>query len=273
MADSRSWRIGPKCFASDSKFFSIVQAAWHPLSATSSHLLILTSNGILRMFNVSVDVDEPEQWQVTRSDTFGTAEPSRKGFGPNMEEYEAVGFSLGALHDGGGWGCLTVTAVLASGDTVGVCPVLPNEASLSIDWLRGTLEATTTEWKAAETDQTDSRQLGKYYWMKRYLEELMDCHRDASSVYYRPLRHGQSEIQPALSILECLQLLPSDTTSQKASLQRTEFAQDTLFVAFDHTVFQVQLELFQYLDDVSFLPQLDQAGPSLTRQLVDTGDQ
>ncbi len=55
-----SFVIGKRYYADDS-FHVNVKATWHHLSNTLSHLLILSSNGVVRMFDVITDIDEPEQ--------------------------------------------------------------------------------------------------------------------------------------------------------------------------------------------------------------------
>lgn len=68
----KSWWVGKSIYGGcsvegdqdTSSGSRIVKVAWHPLSATNSHLLVLSSNGILRMFNVSVDLEEAEQTYV-----------------------------------------------------------------------------------------------------------------------------------------------------------------------------------------------------------------
>jgi hypothetical protein len=53
--ENRRYEVGLKYF----KVSKIIQIEWHPLS--DSHLMVLTSNGILRMFNVEKDIEDPEQ--------------------------------------------------------------------------------------------------------------------------------------------------------------------------------------------------------------------
>ena len=60
---STSWFVGANIYSKPENG-RICKIAWHPLSSTNSHLLVLSSNGILRMFNLAQDIEEPEQTYV-----------------------------------------------------------------------------------------------------------------------------------------------------------------------------------------------------------------
>lgn len=77
------------------------------------------------------------------------------------------------------------------GDVVSLCPVLPNEFSVSRDWLRETLQWSRDEWAALDGGEgvssldedtgyggSDTKQ---YYWMCRYLEEIMGIDENGNS--------------------------------------------------------------------------------------------
>ena len=60
-----------------------------------------------------------------------------------------------------------------------LCPVLPNEFSVSRDWIRETLQWSRDEWAALDGEGVDEdtghggSDTKQYYWMCRYLEEIM----------------------------------------------------------------------------------------------------
>ena len=92
----------------------ILQLAWHPLSASGTDLLVLSSDGLLCIFDLSASPEDPEQtFDLTRS---GSQFPSflhsknRRGiFSAETREREVVSFTIGAACDDG-WSPLTVYA-------------------------------------------------------------------------------------------------------------------------------------------------------------------
>ncbi|KAJ3275352.1 hypothetical protein HDV01_000644 [Terramyces sp. JEL0728] len=145
----------------------IVKIMWHPFSATYSHLLVLVSSGILYLFDVAKDTQNPEQ-------TFHFIEHFQsKGtvFGANLDEFETTTFTIGEYSSPNcGWTCLTVYAMLKSGDLVSVTPVLPNSTNIPLEWIKATFDKTVLDWEK----ETDVKQEIQYYWTHRWLNELLE---------------------------------------------------------------------------------------------------
>ena len=59
-SSTNCWFVGSTIYSKPDNG-KICKILWHPLSSTNSHLLVLSSNGILRMFNLAQDIEEPEQ--------------------------------------------------------------------------------------------------------------------------------------------------------------------------------------------------------------------
>ena len=100
---------------------------WHPWGEHASSLLVLTTDALLREYNIADDAQEP-----TQTLSFITASPkpaasaSRRGFSADDDEDEkAVGMVIGG---GGGWGPLTVMGLMRNGDVRAICPFLPSKA-------------------------------------------------------------------------------------------------------------------------------------------------
>ncbi|KAM0750009.1 hypothetical protein T439DRAFT_381540 [Meredithblackwellia eburnea MCA 4105] len=99
---------------------SISSALFHPYSPTSSSLLLLTSDGNLREYDISQDASEPLQTL-----SFGAPRGRKGGFSAyDEEEGRAVGLALG---EGRGWEALTVFVLLGNGDLKAACPFLPSK--------------------------------------------------------------------------------------------------------------------------------------------------
>jgi hypothetical protein len=178
-----SFVLGSKYYHHD-KYNKIVKILWHPLSATHSHLLVLSSNGILRMFNVIQNVEEPEQTYYFCS-MDEDIKKKKSGFGANLDELEATSFCLGPYTGvGSGWSALTVCGLLKSGDVVTLCPVVPNQSTLPYAWAQRTLELTLSEWKETK----DRLKSSQFYWTQKWLEEVLSQESNGLQVN-RPLRH------------------------------------------------------------------------------------
>ncbi len=105
----------------------MASVVWHPWGDEASSLLVLTTDSLLREYNIADDAQEP-----TQTLSFITASPkpsassARRGFSADDEEGEkAVGMVIAG---GGGWGPLTVMGLMRNGDIRAICPFLPSKA-------------------------------------------------------------------------------------------------------------------------------------------------
>ncbi|KAJ1736219.1 hypothetical protein LPJ61_000003 [Coemansia biformis] len=122
----------------------VVDVLWHPLSTTSSHLLTLQANGSVKIFDVSEDVDTPEQ---TLS-LFSASSAAGVGFAMS----QAVSFCMGSPTSVG-WSRATVYVLTNTGELYSLCPVLPQLCTIEQGWAEGLLETAeldVREWQAEE---------------------------------------------------------------------------------------------------------------------------
>lgn len=119
----------------------VVDVLWHPMSTSDSHLLVLQANGVVKIFDVSEDVDTPEQ---TLS-LFGTS--------GSFSMAQAVSFCLGTPVSAAGWQRVTLYVLTATGELYSMCPVLPRKCCVGREWMESLLEAAqmdVREWQAEE---------------------------------------------------------------------------------------------------------------------------
>uniref|UniRef100_A0A7I4E0B5 Nucleoporin Nup88 n=1 Tax=Physcomitrium patens TaxID=3218 RepID=A0A7I4E0B5_PHYPA len=90
----------------------ILQVEWHPYSDT--HLGVLSTDGVLRLFDLSLDVEEAEQEYHLQAEL-----PARPGSHPLAR---AVGFAFGGEHL---WDRFTVFILFSNGSIYVLCPVVP----------------------------------------------------------------------------------------------------------------------------------------------------
>nr|GAT54001.1 predicted protein [Mycena chlorophos] len=120
--DCKSLQIGQFYHAAKGSA-RIAKIQWHPWGEAGSTLMVMTEDGKLREYDISVDAEEPQQvlWFV----------PERKSkafLAEDASEREVASFSLGQGQ--ADWGPLTVYAVMKSGDVYAMCPYMPKNASI-----------------------------------------------------------------------------------------------------------------------------------------------
>ncbi|ORZ26791.1 nuclear pore component-domain-containing protein [Lobosporangium transversale] len=99
----------------------IVKVLWHPLSKGYSHVLVLTHDSLLRMYDVAVNPDEPEQ-------VFSFSEAAQSSGTYGVDTDNAASFCFGSKHSP--WGQLSVYCLTQWGDIYMMCPVLPSTCLL-----------------------------------------------------------------------------------------------------------------------------------------------
>ncbi|OBZ88612.1 Nucleoporin nup82 [Choanephora cucurbitarum] len=125
--DCRTLSVGTQYY--DRSKNAVVQVEWHPLSATRTHLVVLGDDSILRIFDVSVDISEPEQSFDLSPAIQKPKDQPKIGFSldddDNTDE-DAVAFTLGnASTATSGWESFTIFYTLRSGHIYALCPVIP----------------------------------------------------------------------------------------------------------------------------------------------------
>ncbi|KAJ2084180.1 hypothetical protein H4R24_000253 [Coemansia sp. RSA 988] len=126
----------------------VVDVLWHPLSTSDSHLLVLQANGIVKLFDISEDVDTPEQTMSL----FGASSAGGAGFAVSR----AVSFCTGSPTSAG-WSRVTVYVLTNTGEVYSLCPVLPRRCSVDQEWLGDLLETAeldVREWQAEEYENS-----------------------------------------------------------------------------------------------------------------------
>lgn len=107
----------------------ITKVEWHPLGEGNTSLFVLTSDGILREFDPTVDAEEPLQ-------SFSFIQKKKKGNTFKMDDEdstEAVSFAFGCgnrnatgARGNSDWTPLTVYGLMRNGDIFALCPVCPS---------------------------------------------------------------------------------------------------------------------------------------------------
>ncbi|KAL1336849.1 hypothetical protein HN51_031268 [Arachis hypogaea] len=108
----RTIAVGPETYSSGSNDIRVLQAIWHPYSDT--HLGILSSDSVFRLFNLAVDPLLPEQEYYLQ--------PVEPGRSRNASSVCPVDFSFGGDHL---WDRFSVFILFSDGAIFVLCPVVP----------------------------------------------------------------------------------------------------------------------------------------------------
>ncbi|ORY46329.1 hypothetical protein BCR33DRAFT_715448 [Rhizoclosmatium globosum] len=155
----------------------IAKVAWHPLSESHCHLVVLTADGILRMYDMSSDPSEPEQVAYFSDQSV---------FGIDLDEREAVSFAFGHSplsrsssvspnsETFQGWTPFAVYGLMKSGHIYVVCPFIPFKSVWSYTYLTLLKSFNESEWKSTKSGKNKVFLEKQFYWRNRWLDEAID---------------------------------------------------------------------------------------------------
>ncbi|ORX53876.1 hypothetical protein BCR36DRAFT_411021 [Piromyces finnis] len=169
--------VGSDIYSSNSGI-KIVKAAWHPLSSTNSHLVILSSDGCLRLFDVSSESKEPEQryfigpqyYNEYKEFSSSVYIPGRSISG-NSEEMETISFTFG---NGDDWEIFTIYVLMKNGDVYAICPFLPSKSIVKKSLLENLSVSIEQRWKESDADDLvmDQQYRLQRCWISTVLQNL-----------------------------------------------------------------------------------------------------
>ncbi|KAJ7179274.1 hypothetical protein C8R46DRAFT_1187640 [Mycena filopes] len=120
--DCKSLQIGQFYHAAKSSA-PIAKIQWHPWGESGSTLMVMTEDGKLREYDISMDTEEPQQVL-----SFVPEKKIKSFIAEDASEREVASFSLGQGR--ADWGPLTVYAIMKSGDIYSICPYMPQNAQV-----------------------------------------------------------------------------------------------------------------------------------------------
>ncbi|CAG8564149.1 33817_t:CDS:10 [Racocetra persica] len=173
----------------------IAKVLWHPMSESGSHLVVLTEDMKLRMYNVLEDVNEPEQ-VFCFSPT-----PQNEFVSFSTESTKAVSFCFGQGQEG--WGSFIVYVVTDSGDIYSMCPVVPNKCicnKVFLDQLAcliskkySEVEKLVVEHKVKNCYNLLNQYRRQFEWMSAIYKQIGNS--DSNKVVFSPPAIGRQSIQ------------------------------------------------------------------------------
>ncbi|KAG5637461.1 hypothetical protein H0H81_004478 [Sphagnurus paluster] len=127
MLDCKSVQVGQFYHAS-SAAAPIAKIEWHPWGEAGSTLLVMTTEGKLREYDISLDTEEPQQVL-----SFMPEKKTNSFLAADSSEREVSSFTLGKGR--ADWGPLTIYALTKSGDIYSICPYMPQNASIPSSYI------------------------------------------------------------------------------------------------------------------------------------------
>ncbi|EGO27441.1 hypothetical protein SERLADRAFT_446672 [Serpula lacrymans var. lacrymans S7.9] len=165
--ECKSISVGQFYHASSSSA-PVVKIEWHPWGEAGSTLMVMTVDGKLREYDISVDTDEPQQIL-----SFVPDKKTKSYLAEDPSEREVASFTLGkGIAD---WGPLTVYAVMKSGDIYSICPYMPKNASIPTSYIHA-LEcfiAAKQEFLSQGGAETTPAHSTLYNYQRQYVSALI----------------------------------------------------------------------------------------------------
>ncbi|KAI0321851.1 hypothetical protein OF83DRAFT_162519 [Amylostereum chailletii] len=147
----------------------VAKVQWHPWGEAGSTLMVMTVDGKLREYDISVDTEEP-----TQIISFTSERRTSKTFNAfDAAEQEVASFTLGKGR--ADWGPLTIYAVMKSGDVYSVCPYMPKNASIPSSHIHA-LEcfvAAKQEYLANDPSVVAKALSTTYDYQRKYINALL----------------------------------------------------------------------------------------------------
>ncbi|KAI0774406.1 hypothetical protein C8Q74DRAFT_832825 [Fomes fomentarius] len=126
--DCKSLQVGQYHHAAESSA-PVAKIDWHLWGQGGSTLLVMTTDGKLREYDITADADEPQQTLSFVPER----RMSNSFLADDAADREVASFAFG--RGKADWGPLTVYAVMKSGDVYAICPYLPKNASVPSSYL------------------------------------------------------------------------------------------------------------------------------------------
>lgn len=165
--DCKSVQVGQFYHASNAAA-PITKIEWHPWGEAGSTLMVMTVDGKLREYDISVDAEEPQQVL-----SFVPEKKSKSYVAEDSSEREVASFVLGKGR--ADWGPLTIYAVMKSGDVYSICPYMPRNASIPSSYVHS-LEcfiSAKQEFLAQGTSDATKNLSTIYDYQRKYVNALI----------------------------------------------------------------------------------------------------
>ncbi|OJA16379.1 hypothetical protein AZE42_09872 [Rhizopogon vesiculosus] len=191
----------------------IAKIEWHPWGEAGSTLMVMTIDGKLREYDISVDTEEPQQVL-----SFVPEKKTSKSYlAEDPAERKVASFTLGKGK--ADWGPLTVYAIMRSGDIYSICPYMPRNASIPSSYVHALdcFISAKQEFLSQGTSSGTSALSTLYDYQRKYVTALLKqlpsgtvypaisrsfSMHPPTTIKSHPMRQGPFLLQPSPRSLE-----------------------------------------------------------------------
>lgn len=186
---------------------SILKVAWNPIARYDANLVVLTSDNVLRAYNLIKSYDEPEyEYDLNAPEHLDNEPRDQVGFGLE-EQIDAVSFTFGT--DADCHGLFTLYLLTAGGDIYSLCPWLPNTFLLESGQVSRVIDdAVKSHYEYGKVEGTDEAVKDHYkdqlHWAsglwKQMVNALVEVRRvgEDNEREYRVLEKNINDPDPVL---------------------------------------------------------------------------
>lgn len=172
----RTSAIGGDRFHSSNNALRILQVAWHPYSDT--HIGILSSDGVFRLFDLSLSTENPEQEYHLQAGLSDRSTPAAYA--------RPVAFAFGGEHL---WDRFAVFILFSNGFVYAVCPISPF-GSLHKSSAIEELYRDACQWASSNADSTAARNASlAASWLEAVFPSLIALSGSSNSLVFKAFAH------------------------------------------------------------------------------------
>ncbi|MQL83873.1 hypothetical protein Taro_016375 [Colocasia esculenta] len=157
----RTVSVGTQTFLVQNNILRILQASWHPYSST--HLGVLSSDSVFRIYDLSSDLERPEQEYFLQ--------PVEPGRCQNAASVCPVAFYFGGEHL---WDRFTVFILFSDGSVYILCPVVPFGSVFSLPSVKEIYEDASEFRLQSSNSKAVSNCRLAINWLEATFPELTD---------------------------------------------------------------------------------------------------
>ncbi|KAJ7904339.1 hypothetical protein B0H14DRAFT_3079228 [Mycena olivaceomarginata] len=163
--DCKSLQIG-QFYHAEKYSPHIAKIQWHPWGESGSTLMVMTEDGKLREYDISVDTEEPQQVL-----SFVPEKKTKSFVAEDASEREVASFCLGQGR--ADWGPLTVYALMKSGDIYSICPSIPSSYVHSLECFISAKQDFLSQTEERGSSSTTRNLSTLYDYQHKYITALL----------------------------------------------------------------------------------------------------
>ncbi|XP_066345828.1 nuclear pore complex protein NUP88 isoform X2 [Miscanthus floridulus] len=181
----RTAPVACQILPSDSDGIKVLQASWHPFS--NNHFAVLTSDAVFRLFDLSSDLEQPEQEFYLQSILPGKCQ--------NASAICPVAFSYGSDHL---WDRFSVFILFSDGSIFVLCPVVPFGSDYSKKHIQEIYEDVNAFGLKSSNPNVVTNSHLAIAWLEATFPDLL--HQSTDTSYLMSKAHAYAPVDDSLTL-------------------------------------------------------------------------